>query len=85
MDPGVIKRSKTVSSFKIAYRRHREDMVKTTRLAQRRRPAMAGPHPDPDTSYETLHGPLDVNLQVRYTQVSKRSVGIRDILVRIRI
>jgi hypothetical protein len=25
---------------------------------------VAGPHPDPDTSYETLHGSLDVNLQV---------------------
>jgi hypothetical protein len=24
---------------------------------------VAGPHPDPDTSYETLHGSLDVNLQ----------------------
>ncbi len=24
---------------------------------------MAGPHPDPDTSYETLHGSLDVILQ----------------------
>jgi hypothetical protein len=23
---------------------------------------LAGPHPDPDTSYETLHGSLDVNL-----------------------
>jgi hypothetical protein len=23
---------------------------------------VAGPHPDPDTSYETLHGSLDVNL-----------------------
>jgi hypothetical protein len=27
MVPGVIKRSKTVSSFKKAYRRHRGDMV----------------------------------------------------------
>jgi hypothetical protein len=27
MVPGVIKRSKTVSSFKNAYRRHRENMV----------------------------------------------------------
>jgi hypothetical protein len=27
MVAGVIKRSKTVSSFKNAYRRHREDMV----------------------------------------------------------
>jgi hypothetical protein len=27
MVPGVIKRSKTVSSLKNAYRRHREDMV----------------------------------------------------------
>ncbi len=24
---------------------------------------MAGSHPDPDTSYETQHGSLDVNLQ----------------------
>ncbi len=24
---------------------------------------MAGPHPDPDTYYETLHGSFDVNLQ----------------------
>jgi hypothetical protein len=24
---------------------------------------VAGPHPDPDTSYETLHGSWDVNLQ----------------------
>jgi hypothetical protein len=32
MVPGMIKRSKTVSSFKNAYRSHREDMVKTPRL-----------------------------------------------------
>jgi hypothetical protein len=30
MVPGVIKRSNTVSSFKNAYRRHRENMVENT-------------------------------------------------------
>jgi hypothetical protein len=48
MHPGVIKRSKTVSSFKNASRRHRENMMENQ--------PVAGPHPDPDTSYETLHG-----------------------------
>jgi hypothetical protein len=27
------------------------------------KPAVAGPHPDPDTAYDTLHGSLDVNPQ----------------------
>jgi hypothetical protein len=49
MVPGVIKGSKTVSSFKW----HRDGDQ-----------PLAGPHPDPDTSYETIHGSLDVNLQV---------------------
>jgi hypothetical protein len=33
MVPGVIKRSKTVRSFKNAYRRHRENMVENAWIA----------------------------------------------------
>ncbi len=29
---------------------------------------VAEPHPDPDTSFETLHGSLDVNLQETITR-----------------
>ncbi len=55
MVPGVIKISKTVSSFKNAYRRQREGMVKNVLGWQRDgNQPVAGPHPDPDSSYETL-------------------------------
>ncbi len=51
----VIKRSKTVSNFKIAFRRQRVDMVEK-RLGRHRdgNQTVAGPHPDPDTFYGTL-------------------------------
>ncbi len=61
--PGEIKREKTVSSFKNAYRRH--FFYGGERLGPQRegkRP-VAGPHPDPDTSCETLPGSLDINKQ----------------------
>ncbi len=59
MVPGVTKRSKTVSSLKNVYRGHGGK-----RWIGDGKQLMAGPHPDPDTSYETLNGSLDSNLQV---------------------
>ncbi len=50
-----------MSSFKNAYRRHRENGNQP----------VAGPHPDPDTSYETLHVSLDVNLQETRNKMDK--------------
>jgi hypothetical protein len=63
--PGVIKR----------YKKHIEEFQKSIQKAQRghggkhlgwhrdRNQPGAGPHLDPDTSSETLHGSSDVNLQ----------------------